>query len=269
MKRVWGSRIVALMACPLLLAAVDENDPKAYETEYVVTATVQPDGLQTHAIKRGDIIFKQRLSFANLAVADVALTDVSNGEEFVPPGEQYFKAATNGPNLWCTANMKWPTNGFGRDVIGRVYSQYCILDENNDGVFESFFKRARTIEVLPNVRGKITPNPRAIRPLRLTAADPATLKTDYFVGVEFLGAHGKDNAYPDFQIVAGSQYGGFPLEGGYQRGTTAAAQQVEFIDKGIIEVAKTPEGFSAKLVRPFRTGPQRIRATGCGIINGC
>jgi hypothetical protein len=268
-KQVWGSRIVALVACPLLLAAVSENDPRAYETEYDVTTTVQPDGWQTHPIKRGDIIFKQRLSFASLAVADVALADAANGEEFVPSAEQYFKAATNGPNLWCTANMKWPNTGFARDVIGRVYSQYCILDENNDGVFESFFKRARTIQVLPNVRGKITPNPRAIRPLRLTSVDPATLKTDYFVGVEFLGAHGKDSAFPDFQAVAGSQYGGFPLEGGYERGTAATTQQVAFIDKGLIEVAKTPDGFSAKLVRPFRAGTQRIRATDCGIINGC
>jgi hypothetical protein len=242
-------------------------DPSPYETEYVVTAEIDAAGWQTHALKNGDDVFRQRLSFANLAVADVALTEANNGEEFIPSGEQYFRAATDGPELWCTANMKMPSNGFARDVIGRVYSQYCILDANKDGVFDSFFKRARTIPVFPNVRGKITPNPRPIRPLRLTRVDPATLRTNYYVGVSFLRASGKDKAYPQFIMFASSDSGRFPLTG-WARGT-AESKQLLNVEDAVIEVTVASDGFAAKVVRPFMTGPQRIRGTNCGLINGC
>jgi hypothetical protein len=254
---------------PLLLALTASGAPSAspYETEYVVTGDVEPAGLAMHELKRGDVVFQQRLSFDQLAVADAALTQASNGEEFMPAGEQYFKAATEGPELWCTANMKMPQTAIAKSIVGRVYSQYCILDANKDGVFDSFFKRARTIPVLPNVRGKITPNPRPIRPLRLQSVDPATLRTSYYVGVAYAGAAGKGNINPLFEAFAGSEFGRFPMSG-FARGTGDPTQRLQ-INGAVIEVASTAGGFSGKVIRPFGTGALRIRGTNCGLINGC
>jgi hypothetical protein len=256
------------LAIGLLLIGAKAPDPRSYETEWIVTQDVAPEFLAGRAIGRNTEIFRQKIRFERLATADIALTEAANGEVFVPAGEQYYKAATEGPELWCTANMKMPEGAFATAVVGRVYSQYCILDHDKDGTFDSFFKRARTIEVLPTVRGKITPNPRPIRPLRLVEADPASLRTDYYLGLVYFKNSGKAGAEtPMFQRFAGSEHGRFLLErpfkgdGGDNRTLSLEGAQVVYSIAG--------EGIAVHSVRPYASGAVRLVGTECGMINGC
>jgi hypothetical protein len=252
----------------LLIGATGPVDPRNYETEWKVTSKVDEEFLKPRTIAKDTIVFQQRITFERLAEADSALVEAANGEEFIPSGEQYYRAVTEGPELWCTANMKMPQDAFKQVVIGRVYSQYCILDANKDGTFDSFFKRARTIESLPTVHGKITPTPRPIKPLHLKPVDPNSLRTDYFIGVVFFKnvGHSPDKT-PRFQRFAGSEYGRFLIDKPFN-GSAGAKQAID-VDEANIVYSVTGEGLQIETVKPFSERLVRIIGTQCGMINGC
>jgi hypothetical protein len=259
------SRAALLAGASLALIGAKAPHPRAYETEWVVTQEVAPEFLASRPLAKNAEVFRQKIRFERLAVADIALTEAANGEVFVPAGEQYYKAATQGPELWCTANMKMPQGALMTSIVGRVYSQYCILDHDKDGTFDSFFKRARTIEALPTVRGKITPTPRPIKPLKLAEADPASLQTDYYIGLIFYRNAGKEGAKePVFQKFAGSEHGRFLIEQPFR----SSADSVE-VDGAEVAYALDGEGLAIKSVRPYASGPIRLVGTNCGMINGC
>lgn len=257
-------RALALVAAGLLSTAA-APDANFFETEYLITGEVEPAGLNDHAMKVGDVVFRQKLSFANLSVADKALKIVG-GEEVVPSGEQYFRAASEGAEVWCTANMRMPKDGLAAKVVGRVYPQYCIFDADKDGAFESFFKKQRTIEVLPNVRGNVPSGLRAIEKIRLTPVEPLTLRTGYYMGVAFAGFRGKERA-PQFAWFAGSEHGLFELED-WIAGGPGERQQIRIAD-ATIEISTTPDGVTGRVIKPFKTKLKRFRGTDCGWINGC
>ncbi|WP_284124751.1 hypothetical protein [Parerythrobacter aestuarii] len=249
-----------------MVGAKEPGDP-GYETEWMVTTKV-PDVLAApRTLGKNEIVFQQRIVFERLAEADVALVQADNGEEFIPAGEQYYKALTAPEHeLWCTANMKMPEGDFAKTVIGRVYSQYCIYDHDKDGTFDAFFKRARTIPVAPTVRGKVRAfeKMRTIKPLKLTDVAPETLRTEYFWGVAFLknGRRG-----PQFTRFAGSEFGMFALEKEF-RGEPGQNQIVSDEDFTITYSTKEKQievhGFT-----PMAEKSIRIHGTQCGMINGC
>lgn len=256
------------MGLLLALTGASAPNPRSYETEWEITQDASAELLAPREIPKQAIVFQQRIRFARLAVSDIAVTEAANGEVFVPAGEQFYKALTQGPELWCTANMKMPEGALMTSVIGRVYSQYCILDADNDGVFDGFFKRARTIEVLPTVRGKITPNPRPIRPLKLSQVDPASLRTDYFVGVTFEKLVGKEpDRSPRFQRFAGSEHGRFLIEDAVY-GSPGSNQSI-VLEGAEIRYSVQGDGLTVHSVKLFPSGPVRIKGTNCGMINGC
>jgi hypothetical protein len=261
-------RIVLAVAAGALAGAATAPDPRSYETEWMVTPDVPAGDLAERDIDKDSVIFRQRIVFEKLGVADVALTEAANGEVFMPAGEQYYRASTGGIEVWCTANMKMPEGALATTVIGRVYSQYCIIDDDKDGVFDSFFKRARTIEVLPTVRGKVTPSPRPIRPLRLSAADPASLRTDYFVGMKFLKNVGPEGGKrPRLQVVAGSEFGEFLIDASYDG--PAGSDQQQFLGGATIRYSVVGDRLKILSVKRFPAGPLTIKGTNCGMINGC
>ncbi len=261
-------RIAVAVAVGALASAATAPDPRSYETEWLVTPDVQAADLVPRDIGKNSVIFRQRIIFEKLAVADIALTEAANGEIFMPAGEQYYRASTGGIEVWCTANMKMPEGAFATTVVGRVYSQYCIIDDDKDGVFDSFFKRARTIEVLPTVRGKVTPSPRPIRPLRLSAVDPASLRTDYFVGMKLLKNVGPEGGKrPRLQVVAGSEFGEFLIDAPYDG--PAGVDQQQFLGGATIRYSVAGDGLKILGVKRFPGGPLTIRGTNCGMINGC
>lgn len=254
-------------AAPFLMGA-SAADPRAYETEWEVTQETPAELLAAREVSKNMIIFQQNIRFAKLSVSDVAVKEAGNSEEFVPAGEQFYRAATEGPELWCTANMKMPQDALRRDLIGRVYSQYCILDANRDGVFDSFFKRARTIEVLPTVRGKITPTPRPINPLKLTQVDPNTLRTPYYIGLVYFKNHGKPGGQrPQFQRYAGSEHGRFLIETPFMG--TGGENQTLSVEGAEVRYSVQPAGLNILSVKPFASGSVRIKGTNCGLVNGC
>lgn len=264
--KLFAASLSAAMA--LILIAAKAPDPRSYETEWIITPDVAPDSLASGPVGKNTELFRQKIRFARLATADVALAEAANGEVFVPAGEQYYKAATEGPELWCTANMKMPEGAFATAIVGRVYSQYCILDHDKDGTFDSFFKRARTIEVLPTVRGKITPSPRPIRPLRLAEADPASLRTDYYVGLVYFRNSGKAGAQaPVFQRFAGSEHGRFLLEKPFKG--SGGDNQTLSLEGAQVAYSLAGEGLTIHSVQPYASRSVRLVGTECGMINGC
>lgn len=258
--------LLCLGAGPLLGAAEPEKSP--YETSWMVTQEADADWFKPRAIEKNTIVFEQKIQFEHLAESDIAVTEAANGEVFVPAGEQFYKAVTAGPELWCTANMKMPEGAVATDIIGRVYSQYCILDADKDGVFDGFFKRARTIESLPTVKGKIRDDPRPIKPLRLTEVAPEKLRTNYFRGIVFFGNAGKaDQAVPRFQEYAGSEHGRFLIEKTIKG--TNGEHQVFSLNGASIEYSTREKGIEIQSVKIFPSGPLTIVGTNCGMINGC
>ena len=132
----------------------------------------------------------------------------------------------------------------------------------------TFFKRARTIEALPTVRGKITPNPRPIKPLRLTAVEPSTIRTEYFLGIYLQKLVGKDGAkQPRLQRFASSEFGFFPMEEPFV--APGGIDQTFRVDGAEIVYSVDSEGLKVKSVKPFPVGPIKIIGTNCGMINGC
>lgn len=245
-----------------------EPDARSYETHWVVTQDVPSEYLTARSVARGTEIFRQKILFERLATADVALAEAANGEEFIPAGEQYYKSTTLGPELWCTANMKMPEGALMTSIMGRVYSQYCILDQDKDGVFDSFFKRARTIEALPTVRGKITPRPRPIRPLRLTEADPASLRTHYYIGLMFVRNVGKEGAQgPLFQRFAGSEHGRFEIEQAFS--APGGTDQAVVVEGARIAYSVSGKELDVRAVQPYAMKSIVLVGTECGMINGC
>ncbi len=256
----------ALALVPFAGAQAASDAAGRFETEYLIVDEITTGGREERPIADREAVFQQRLSFAQLATADAALT-LEDGRVVVPAGEQYFRAASGDVEVWCTANMRMPTNAFAATVVGRVYPQYCIHDPDRDGVFDRFFKKQRTIEVLPNVRGKLPQGLRPIAPIRLTPIGPAQLRTSYYLGVELIRATKGEPRIPIFQMFAGSEFGRFPIRGTIA-GLPGTGQRVRIAD-AVIEVSTTSEGVSARLVTPFAVGPTRIRGTNCGMINGC
>lgn len=255
------------MPLALSLGAAKPAGDREYETQWAVTQDV-PEGLSApRALGKNDTVFQQRIFFERLATADVALTQAKNSEEFIPAGEQYYKALTAPEHeLWCTANMKMPESDFAKVVVGRVYSQYCIYDNDKDGVFDAFFKRARTIPVMPTVRGKVRKfeKMRAIKPLRLTEVDPGDLRTEYYWGVKLLK---NARSGPRFQRFAGSQYDDFPLEGPLRAepGANRTFNNGEFV----ISYSTQDDAFVLHDFTPLQRETIRIHGTNCGMINGC
>ena len=261
-------RNIAFIFAVIAASAPAATDPRSYETEWHVTEEIPADFLKERLLNEQSYAFKQGILFAKIGKSDVAVIAAENGESFVPAGEQFYKALTQGPELWCTANMKMPEGEFMKSVVGRVYSQYCILDSDKDGVFDGFFKRARTIEALPTVRGKITPNPRPIKPLRLEAVEPASLRTSYFVGINYIKLIGKaGNKRPLFQRFAVSEFGHFPMEERFA-GSAGINQSIN-VDGAKISYSVQSDGIKITSVEPFPAGPLKIIGTNCGMINGC
>jgi hypothetical protein len=259
-----GMHRAAALIFMFLIGAAEPAD-RIYTTEYIITDQVDDSGLQTDALKWGDEVFRQRLRFAHLAVADAAVVD-AGGAELLPAGQQFFKMATGGQELWCTANIKMPKGYFMNVVIGRVYSQYCILDSDKDGVFDGFFSRQRNIEQLPNIQGTITATPRPIKPLQLKEVDPASLQSDYYIGIAFSRAVGKGKTVPVFQTFAKSELGVFTMD---VYSGAAIPNQILEIGTARIRVTATGDGFSAKVVRPFSSVPLKIVGQDCGLLKLC
>ena len=259
-----GMRRAAALIFVLLIGAAEPGD-RIYTTEYVITDQVDDAGLQMHALKWGTEVFQQRLRFAHLAVADAAVVGV-DGAELLPAGQQFFKMAAKDQELWCTANIKMPKGYLMKAVIGRVYSQYCILDSDKDGAFDGFFSRQRNIEQLPNVQGKITAVPRPIKPLQLKEADPASLQSDYYIGIAFLRGVGKGKTSPMFYTVAKSDLGTFLMDSYHG---DPVPKQILVVGTAQIRVIATSEGFSAMVVRPFTSGPLKIAGNDCGLLKSC
>jgi hypothetical protein len=255
----------------MVLIGAKEPGDRGYETEWLATDEVPDEFATPRTIGKDKIVFKQKLIFDQLGVADVALQEPGNDEEYIPAGEQYYKALTAPEHeLWCTANMKMPESEFQRVVIGRVYSQYCIYDNDKDGVFDAFFKRARTIPIMPTVRGKIRSyeSMQPIRPLKLNKVDPSSLRTNYYWGVVYLKNTGKaGSAKPLFTRFAGSDYGMFPLEERFsgQPGENETVGGDDFnISYSVLDGQIEVHSFN---ILPSES--LRIHGTNCGMINGC
>ena len=153
-------------------------------TLWIVMPATEPAGREV-SVKSGELIMKQRLIPAGLAKLTGSAVD-PEGKFELTSGAELFRVQSGVP-VYCIAGKRAP-GGVAKWLVGGGSSQLCLVDADSDGRFEGEFTTASAVGGLPTIAGK---RPKEadplVAPVAYERADPSTMTTQYWVGIEYQG----------------------------------------------------------------------------------
>ena len=132
----------------------------------------------------GDLILKQQLLPVGLAQLTGAFQD-ETGKRAFGAGTQLFRVLSDVP-VYCVAGMR-EAKGFEKWLASGVTQQFCLVDSDSDGAFESYFEPISEVKGLPTIAGKRPKKIKPIAPVAYEKIDPARMEKPFWVGIQYYG----------------------------------------------------------------------------------
>lgn len=207
-------RLLLAVALPLWLAAPllaqDQTKPERirYSTKWVAAEPLSdlngelPKKGEEASVAREDIILAARLIPDQVAVLSAAVVD-AKGKSLGDEGQPLFSLETSSGRVFCTSST-YKKSGFDSLFKGGPESKHvCFVDVDEDGAFESYFKKSSLVKALPNFNGRTSKKPKAISTTRYSTQAGKEWAEFLFVAFEYRG-----NANPRgnhvFQTIFGN-----------------------------------------------------------------
>lgn len=152
-------------------------------------------------VPREGIVMAARLVPEQIAVFGAAVAD-AKGKPLAEEGQQLFSLETSSGRAFCTSST-YKKSGFDSLFKGGPESKHvCFVDADEDGRFESFFKKSSLIKALPNFSGRTSEKPKTIPDVGYTTKPGKEWAELLYVALEYRG-----NANPRGNHVFQTNFG--------------------------------------------------------------
>lgn len=176
--------VVAPPAPPPPLPAQPRTPSRSYTAIWVILPDADPAPREM-SVKGGELILKQRAVPLGLARLDAPVAD-PKGKFELAAGTELFALQSDVP-IYCVTGRRAPS-GVSKWLLGGKNTQLCLVDADADGRLEGSFVALSPVAGLPTLTGK---RPKQADPLVAPAAyrraDPRSITTPYWVGIEYQG----------------------------------------------------------------------------------
>lgn len=164
-------------------AAAAENPDRRYETIWVIHADESQTGTRNVAV--GSPIIEQRLLPFGLAETVEDIRSAS-GDVLVEKGRQLFQLRVATGKTFCVVEVPRPS--FYRSfMLGGGNLQLCLIDGDDDGVFDGHFNGGNPMRGVPFINGKQPRNPKQATG-RYSLLTPDQFAPPYTVRVSLVSA---------------------------------------------------------------------------------
>ncbi|MCA1750088.1 MAG: hypothetical protein LC634_11405 [Sphingomonadales bacterium] len=138
-------------------------------------------------VSSGDLVLRQPLHPTALAVLEADLQHGSGDDDFLPAGTRLFEVQNASAQVFCALNLAY-TPDLQRILLGTSSAQRCLVDANNDSLFEGKFVFHSPIQGLPLVEGQLPKDPDPVEPpVPYRRGSPSEVGDEYFVGIRYEG----------------------------------------------------------------------------------
>lgn len=144
-------------------------------------------------ITHGQVFMASRLLPTAGARLSADLRD-EDGDIVVAQGSELFALDAGKAVIYCTTHTRGGgVGGVGGLLLGGLlggggsFRHTCMMDEEDDGTFESWFRVSGQIRGLPSLSGQVPRRPKPAGGVAYESIEPEAMETVYFVGIEYRG----------------------------------------------------------------------------------
>ena len=180
------AQIFLLLSLAAMQAACSSPDPnRRLTTNWII----QPTDVATEPVRveSGGTVIRQTLHPDGAAQLSADVQHGTGEDDLLAEGTVLYRVRNPVANVYCATNLA-NTSTLNAIFLNSTNAQRCLVDEDQDGAFESAFTVRSPIEGVPIVNGLLPTERRPIEPpVAYEKAEPSIVGDTYWVEIEYRG----------------------------------------------------------------------------------